>query len=77
MTSDRLNWYLEWFATAILIIGTAVNSLGYYPQGPILLCFGGFIWFVVACRWKKLSLIVVNGVMLLTGLIGLLYKWLV
>ena len=74
MENDKINWYLEWFATIILIAGTAVNSLGYYPEGPLLLCVGGFIWFVVACRWRKLSLIVVNGVMLLTGIVGLLYK---
>ena len=76
MVEDRLNWYLEWIATIILILGTAVNSLGYYPHGPILLCLGGFIWFIVACRWGKLSLMVVNGVMLLTGITGLVYKWL-
>ena len=75
MSNDRLNWYLEWIATAILIVGTAVNSLGYYPQGPLLLCVGGLIWFVVACRWGKLSLMVVNGVMLLTGVTGLLWKY--
>jgi hypothetical protein len=77
MKNDKLNWYLEWIATAILIVGTAVNSLGYYPQGPLLLCLGGLIWFVVAVRWGKLSLMVVNGVMLLTGLSGLLWKYFV
>ena len=76
MENNRLNWFLEWVATAILILGTAVNSLGYYPQGPILLCLGGAVWFVVAIRWRKLSLMVVNGVMLATGVCGLLYKWL-
>lgn len=75
MKNDKLNWYLEWIATAILIVGTAVNSLGYYPQGPLLLCLGGLIWFVVAVRWGKLSLMVVNGVMLVTGLSGLLWKY--
>lgn len=75
MKNDKLNWYLEWIATAILILGTAVNSLGYYPQGPILLCLGGAIWFVVALRWGKLSLMVVNGVMLATGVGGLLWKY--
>ena len=75
MKNDKLNWYLEWIATVILILGTAVNSLGYYPEGPLLLCAGGFIWFVVACRWQKLSLMVVNGVMLVTGVSGLLWKY--
>ena len=75
MKNDKLNWYLEWIATIILIVGTAVNSLGYYPEGPILLCVGGAIWLIVAIRWGKLSLMVVNGVMLATGVSGLLWKY--
>ncbi len=75
MSNDRINWYLEWIATAILIVGSAVNSLGYYPQGPILLCLGGVVWFVVALRWRKPSLMIVNGVMLLSGVGGLLWKY--
>ena len=66
---------LEWIATTILIVGTAVNSLGYYPQGPILLCVGGAIWLAISIEWRKISLIVVNGVMLLTGLIGLIVHY--
>ena len=74
--NNQVNQWLEWIATVILIAGTAVNSLGYYPEGPLLLCLGGLIWLVVAIRWRKPSLIVVNGVMLLTGVSGLLWKYL-
>lgn len=77
MVNRDLNWYLEWIATAVLILGTAVNSLGYYPLGPLLLCAGGLIWCVVALRWRKLSLIVVNAVMLFTGLAGLAWNYFV
>jgi len=76
MVTDQLNWYLEWIATAVLIFGTAVNSLGYYPLGPILLCLGGAIWTVVAIRWRRPSLIVVNIIMLLTGITGLAWNYL-
>jgi hypothetical protein len=72
-----LNWYLKWIATVILIAGTAINSLGYYPEGPITLAVGGLIWLVVRIRCREASLIVTNGVMLLTGLAGLAYKYLV
>ena len=72
-----LNWYLKWIATMILIAGTAINSLGYYPEGPITLAVGGLIWLVVSIRWREASLIVTNGVMLLTGLADLAYKYLV
>jgi hypothetical protein len=71
-----LNWYLKWVATAILIAGTGVNSLGYYPAGPLILALGGVIWLVVSVRWREPSLIVTNGVMLLTGLAGLAWNYL-
>lgn len=75
MVNDRLNLWLEWIGTAILIVGTAVNSLGYYPQGPILLCVGGVFWLIVSIRWRKPSLMVVNTIMMLTALAGLLWKY--
>ena len=68
--------YLKWSATAVLIVGTAVNSLGYYPLGPIILCVGGVLWTIISIRWKEPALIVTNGVMLATGVGALLYKWL-
>jgi hypothetical protein len=66
--------YAKWLATAILIVGTGVNSLGYYPQGPIILIVGGFIWLAVSIAWREPSLILTNAVMSLTGLAGVLYK---
>jgi len=70
-----LNWYLKWIATAILIVGTAVNSLGYYPEGPIILAVGGILWLIVSIRWREPSLIVVNSVMTATGIAGLVAKY--
>jgi hypothetical protein len=70
-----LNWYLKWIATAILIAGTAVNSLGYYPEGPIILAIGGILWLIVSIRWREASLIVVNSVMTATGIAGLVAKY--
>ena len=71
-----LNWYLKWLATAVLIAGTAVNSMGFYPQGPLILIVGGIIWLIVSIRWREPSLIVVNGVMTATAAIGLITHWL-
>ena len=73
----NLNWtmYAKWIATVILIIGTGVNSLGYYPLGPIILIIGGFIWLAVSIAWREYSLILTNGVMSLTGIAGLLWKY--
>jgi hypothetical protein len=72
-----LNWYLKWIATVILIVGTAVNSMGFYPEGPIILAVGGVIWLVVSIRWREASLIVTNGVKLVTGLGGLAWRYFV
>ena len=67
---------LKWLATAILIVGTAVNSLGIYPLGPIILIVGGLVWLIVSCMWKEYSLIVVNAVMTLTAAVGLaIHYW--
>ena len=73
----KIDQYLKWIATAILIIGTAVNSLGYYPIGPLILAVGGIIWLVVSIMWREPSLIVTNAVMTFTGLVGLCYMHLI
>lgn len=71
-----LNNILKWAATIVLIIGTGVNSLGYYPQGPLLLLAGGILWLVVSVRWKEPALIVTNGVMNLVAIAGLaIHYW--
>ena len=67
----KLDQILKWLATAILILGTAVNSLGYYPLGPIILVIGGVIWLIVAIMWKEPALIITNAVMSAVGAGGL------
>lgn len=67
---------LKWLATSILIIGTGINSLGFYPLGPIVLAVGGLIWLWVAIVWREPSLIVTNTVMSLVGVGGLLIQYL-
>lgn len=71
--NKELNFYLKWTATAILIVGTAVNGLGMYPEGPALLVLGGFIWLAVAIRVKDTPLIVTNLVMSVVGLVAIVY----
>jgi hypothetical protein len=70
---NKTNSILKWTATAILIIGTAVNGLGMYPEGPALLVIGGFIWLIVAIRIKDAPLIVTNLVMATVGLAAIIY----
>jgi hypothetical protein len=73
LTSFKLDQILKWVATAILIIGSGVNSLGFYPQGPLLLGLGGLVWLSVSIMWKEWSLIVTNATLLLVNITGLLY----
>ena len=71
-----LNTVLKWLGTVTLIVGTAVNSLGYYPAGPIILLVGGIFWLIVSIRWREPALIVTNLVMLITAAAGLTWAWL-
>ena len=67
--------FFEWLATAILIVGTGVNSMGYYPQGPVLLIIGGLVWLGVSIAWRKPSLIVVNALMTGVGIVGIVLHY--
>jgi len=71
----KIDSLLKWTATLTLVIGTAVNSLGYYPMGPIILAVGGIIWLIVSIMWKEPALVVTNGVLVVVGLAGLVLKY--
>jgi len=60
---------LKWVATSILILGTIINALGYYPAGPLVLALGGYVWLIVSFMWKDMALIVTNAVMSTTAVI--------
>lgn len=65
---------MKWCATVILILGTAVNGLGHYPLGPLLLVLGGLVWLAVAVRVRDLPLIVTNLVMSVVGLTTVIWR---
>lgn len=66
--------FLKWTATVVLILGTGVNALGYYPLGPSILVLGSFLWLIVSCMWNEPALIVTNLVLCCVGIAGLLYS---
>lgn len=70
--TDRTNG-LGWTATAILIVASAVNGLGLYPWGPLLLILGGLIWMIVAWQRDDRPLIVTNAVMGAVGAVTMIY----
>jgi hypothetical protein len=71
----KLDVVLKWIATVLLIAGTAVNNLGYQPEGPLVLLVGGVLWLAVSLMWREPALIVTNVVMTLTGAGTLVYKY--
>jgi len=70
-------WYLKWVGTAVLIVGTLINSLGYYPTGPLMLSAGGILWLIVSIRWREPALIATNAVMFICGAGGLIWRFFV
>jgi|TARA_B110001452_G_scaffold224710_1_gene198390 hypothetical protein len=69
------DYYLKWFATGLLIIGSAFNSLAIYPLGPLLNLAGGLVWLIVAVLWKEAALITTNIVLASVTIIGLVYTY--
>lgn len=65
---------IKWTATFVLIIGSFINSMGYYPLGPAILVFGGMLWLWVSIKMKDRPLIVTNAVMILAGGLPLVWK---
>jgi hypothetical protein len=73
MKTDQI---LKWVATGILIVGSLVNSLGYYPADPMILGLGAIVWLIVSIMWKEMSLIVTNLIFAVITLIGLIIYYL-
>ena len=73
----KLDTFLKWTATAVLIVGTGINAFGIYPLGAIILALGGLIWLAVSCMWSEPSLIVTNCVLFLVGTGGIVLNYMV
>jgi hypothetical protein len=69
--NNQITNTLKWLGTLTLILGVGINSLGYYPLGPIVLMFGGVIWVVVGYMWQENSIILTNLIITLVSIIGL------
>ncbi len=69
--NNQITNTLKWLGTLTLIVGVGINSLGYYPLGPIVMMFGGVIWVVVGYMWQENSIILTNLIITLVSIIGL------
>ena len=67
---------LKWSATVVLVAGTFLNGLNIFPLGVILMLLGSILWTVVAWKWKETALIVNNAILIVAGIIGLTYNYL-
>lgn len=68
----HVDFLLEWGSTAVLMVGVWLTAINYYPLNIIFSVAGNFGWFIVALRWKKLSLVVVQLIVVSLYAIGVL-----
>jgi hypothetical protein len=71
----KIDYYLKWIATGILMIGAGLNSLAIYPWGPLANLVGGLTWLVVAIMWREAALITTNVVLSTITILGLTYNF--
>jgi hypothetical protein len=67
--------YLKWTATACLIVGFGLVSAGEFDFIYLQL-LGGALWFTASLIMRDTPLIVTNGVMTVSGMLGLTYQYL-
>lgn len=66
MESQTKLWiFIEWSATITLMLGVALTSFNVYPANIYMSILGNFLWFLMALHWKKLSLTIIQSVILL------------
>jgi uncharacterized protein with PQ loop repeat len=68
----ELNFYLQWSATVITILGAVFTSLNVYPANVIAFNLGSVLWLIYAIRVKVSSLVAVNAGLLLIYVAGLI-----
>jgi hypothetical protein len=72
MESQTKLWiFIEWSATVTLMLGVALTSWNIYPANLYMSVLGNFLWFLMALHWKKLSLTIIQSVILLIYTVGL------
>jgi len=53
-------WWMEWTATAILMVGVALTAWNIYPLNIYFSLAGNFGWLIVGYMWRKWSLIIIQ-----------------
>lgn len=58
--AKRYEFILEWLATFLVILGSALTSLDIYPLNLAVATVGNLGWLVVGVLWRKWSLIIIQ-----------------
>jgi hypothetical protein len=73
---SKIDWYIKWIASIILIIGICFRSTQQFPELDLILSFSGcLLWTIVSLMWKDRAMIVLNVVatfVLAMGLVNLI-----
>ena len=73
MESQTKLWiFIEWSATITLMLGVALTSFNVYPANIYMSILGNFLWFLMALHWKKLSLTIIQLVVLVIYVGGII-----
>ena len=69
---NRIDFYLQWSATVVTVLGALFTSMNIYPANVIAFNVGSVIWLIYAVRVKMSSLVAVNAGLLLIYVAGLI-----
>jgi hypothetical protein len=77
MDNNKYGWvfWLEWFGTAIVLIGVAMTSYNIYPSNLYMGLLGNFIWAIVGWKWRKWSLLVIEAAISILYVAGIISVW--
>jgi hypothetical protein len=67
-----LEWWMEWTATFVLMIGVALTAWNIYPLNIYFSLAGNLGWLIVGYMWKKWSLIIIQLVVSALYIAGLI-----
>lgn len=64
-------FYFEWTATAILIIGVAMAAFNLFPYYLFVQAIGNVMWFILGWYWRKWSLMTVQCIIVFLYVVGM------
>lgn len=74
LTAKQIEFILEWFSTALVIIGAVLTAWNIYPTNIYFQFVGNVGWFIVGYMWNKWSLMTIQAVISVIYVVGLLSK---